>query len=63
MGDDSKDVPVGSLIAIIAEHGEDWKQIQSSSFSKSSAPPISGNKQENSVSTAAITDTHLPGRQ
>jgi len=63
MGDDSKDVPVGSLIAVLAEHGEDWKKIQSSS--SFSTPFISNNKEESSVSTAIISDAHHPpsGRQ
>ncbi len=28
MGDNSKDVKVGSLIALLAEHGEDWKSVR-----------------------------------
>lgn len=34
MGDDSSDIQVGSLIALLAESGEDWKNIQSSQPSK-----------------------------
>jgi hypothetical protein len=59
MGDDSKDVAVGSLIAVLAELGEDWKQIQSLSFSSSSTSSIS-NKQDVS---AVINDDHTTGRQ
>lgn len=36
MGDDSSDIQVGSLIALLAESGEDWKAIQSSQPSKTS---------------------------
>jgi hypothetical protein len=28
LGDDSKDVKVGTLIALIADSGEDWKAVQ-----------------------------------
>ena len=44
MGNDSKDVKVGSLIGILAEPGEDWKSIQSSSDVKNNSS--SGVKQQ-----------------
>ena len=35
VGNDSTDVQVGSLIALLAESGEDWKSVQSSQVSQS----------------------------
>lgn len=37
VGDDSSDVQVGSLIALLAESGEDWKNVQDSETSKISS--------------------------
>jgi pyruvate/2-oxoglutarate dehydrogenase complex dihydrolipoamide acyltransferase (E2) component len=37
LGDDSKDVKVGTLIALIAESGEDWKAVQSNGSTSSAA--------------------------
>ena len=37
MGDNSKDVKVGSLIALLAEHGEDWKSVREATKSSTTA--------------------------
>lgn len=37
MGDNSKDVKVGSLIALLAEHGEDWKSVREATKSSTTS--------------------------
>lgn len=62
MGDDSKEVKVGSLIAILAEQGEDWKQIKNSYISSTLAP-TNTKHQEPTTSAPHVSDTHsLSGR-
>lgn len=56
VGDDSSDVQVGSLIALLAESGEDWKNVKSSETPKISSEVTQ--KSEESKNVIAVS--HQP---
>lgn len=55
-GDDSKDIKVGTLIALIAEPGEDWKTVSTMNPSSSNNEPEVVSKTVAANSTA-VTQT------
>ncbi|EFX90186.1 hypothetical protein DAPPUDRAFT_299977 [Daphnia pulex] len=56
VGDDSSDVQVGSLIALLAESGEDWKNVKSSETPKISSEVTQKSEESKNV----IAASHQP---
>lgn len=55
MGNDSKDVKIGSLIGLLAEPGEEWKAVkQAAQQARSTAASGAQNETQNLVQTNTV---------
>lgn len=60
MGDDSKDVKVGDLIALMVAEGEDWTDVQIPGKKKTTSPVVEKDNQEHKVEQKVLKTTSDP---